>query len=303
MVDLMPQALGRLPEIQQSVPTHLQPLFQEMMSVVLCNKAPNLNPREERNLRKDLKDLLDQHNVEKSRTISTDIVRAGFLSGWEVYLPLLAHEAGGDIARYIYSLAQMKVNLENINLAVDKTKKVVYALKSYAHSSEQNTRVPVSLKESIETVLTIYHNQLKYGVEVETQMEDVAEMYVFADELSQIWTNLIQNSIQAMQGEGKIQIRLKDEGKQVRIEFEDNGPGVPADIQDKIFEPFFTTKKRGEGTGLGLDICRKIVRKHGGDMTLESVPGRTVFTVLMPWADNSKEAAEQALLELETVAA
>jgi signal transduction histidine kinase len=105
---------------------------------------------------------------------------------------------------------------------------------------------------------------------------------VFVDELNQVWTNLISNAQQALAGKGTIVIEtLVDDGAAV-VRVIDDGPGVPADALPRIFEPFFTTKPKGEGTGLGLGIARQIVAKHGGEMTCESEPGRTVFEVRLP---------------------
>ncbi|MCS7086938.1 MAG: ATP-binding protein, partial [Bacteroidia bacterium] len=104
----------------------------------------------------------------------------------------------------------------------------------------------------------------------------------FPDQLNHVWTNLIHNSIQAMDGKGRIDIETRRENGQVVVSITDNGPGIPPEIQPRIFEAFFTTKRQGEGSGLGLDICRKIVERHKGTIGFESVPGKTTFTVRIP---------------------
>jgi signal transduction histidine kinase len=107
-------------------------------------------------------------------------------------------------------------------------------------------------------------------------------LYLFADEIGQVWTNILQNAIQAMGGRGKLRVEAQSEGAYVRVSFTDNGPGIPPEILPRIFEPFFTTKPRGEGTGLGLDICRRIVEKHHGRIEVSSQPGQTTFHVFLP---------------------
>jgi signal transduction histidine kinase len=106
-------------------------------------------------------------------------------------------------------------------------------------------------------------------------------------ELNQVWTNLISNSIEAMNGSGKLCIRTASDGDFALVEVIDNGPGIPAEIQTRIFEPFFTTKAVGEGTGLGLDMVYRIVKNHHGDVSVESRPGETRFSVRIPFAKSS----------------
>jgi len=109
----------------------------------------------------------------------------------------------------------------------------------------------------------------------------------FGSELNQIWTNLIDNAIDAMHGKGELRVRtFRDDGCVV-VEIADNGPGIPADVQPHIFEPFFTTKGVGEGTGLVLDTVQRIVRKHRGNIQVNSKPGDTRFQVLLPIAEKS----------------
>jgi len=291
MLTTLPEALAEYPIVLSTLDESEIELFGELVQRSLQESTINLNPREERQLRKQLKAELEGYEIEGARSISTDLVRAGFAAHIEPYLPLLRRENGAQIARMVYNLGQLNVNLENINLAVEKTKKVVYALKSYAHSSDKNERVAISLREHVETVITIYYNQLKYGIDLELDLKEVPEVFVYADELSQVWTNILQNAIQAVKGEGRIAIRVYSTASAVLVEFEDNGPGVPPDIQQRIFEPFFTTKKRGEGTGLGLDICKRIVEeKHQGELSLESVPGQTIFRIRLPLAHNQAGA-------------
>jgi signal transduction histidine kinase len=136
----------------------------------------------------------------------------------------------------------------------------------------------------METVLTIYHNAIKHGIEIIKNYDEIPMIYCFPDELNQIWTNLLHNSIQAMDGKGTITINIHtiENGGVLSISIEDTGPGIPPEIQEKIFEPFFTTKPRGEGSGLGLHIIKKILEKHKGVLLLDTEPGRTKFTVNIP---------------------
>ena len=142
----------------------------------------------------------------------------------------------------------------------------------------------INLKNSLETVLTIYQNQIKQGVTLEKDIDTLEDINCFADELNQVWTNLIHNALQAMKHDNQIlTIGIKKEDKYQIVSIGDNGDGIPEDIQDKIFNPFFTTKPAGEGSGLGLDIIRKIIDKHNGEINFDTkIREGTTFYVKLP---------------------
>jgi signal transduction histidine kinase len=126
---------------------------------------------------------------------------------------------------------------------------------------------------------------LKYGengVNVKRSFGSLPPITAYVGELNQVWTNLIHNAIQAMDGRGEILIETNVLGGEVGVAIQDTGPGIPPDVASRIFEPFFTTKAKGEGTGLGLSICARIVEKHGGTIRVDSQPGRTRFEVRLP---------------------
>lgn len=144
----------------------------------------------------------------------------------------------------------------------------------------------VDIVKSLETTLTILNHKLKHGVTVHRNYQPVPLLVnSFGSELNQVWTNLIDNAIDAMSGNGELRIRTyRDEGCVV-VEIADNGPGISAEVKPHIFEPFFTTKGVGEGTGLGLDTVQRIVRKHRGNIQVQSKPGDTRFQVWIPLSD------------------
>ncbi len=165
--------------------------------------------------------------------------------------------------------------------AVAQIQRIVGALKSYSHLDQQATRIEADLHEGLETTLVLLHHTLR-DIVVERRYGALPHVPVFVDELNQVWTNLISNAQQALGGKGAIAIETLLEDSWAVVRVIDSGPGVPADVLPRIFEPFFTTKPKGEGTGLGLGISRQIVAKHGGEMSCQSVPGRTVFEVRLP---------------------
>jgi len=112
--------------------------------------------------------------------------------------------------------------------------------------------------------------------------ENVPEVPAHVGELNQVWTNIIDNAIYAVGKNDEIIIETSTDGKNVNAKITDNGPGIPAEILSRIFDPFFTTKKVGEGTGIGLDLVSRIVKRHNGEVKVDSVPGRTTFCISIP---------------------
>ncbi|WUS77087.1 ATP-binding protein [Kribbella sp. NBC_01245] len=134
------------------------------------------------------------------------------------------------------------------------------------------------------------------GIEVVKDFDkSLPDIPAYAAELNQVWTNIIDNAVSAMGGSGTLTIHTRRDGEDAVVEITDSGPGIPADIRDRIFDPFFTTKPIGEGTGLGLDISwRIIVKKHHGDLRVDSVPGRTTFKIVLPLDPESEPDIELA---------
>jgi len=143
----------------------------------------------------------------------------------------------------------------------------------------------VDIVKGLETTLTILNHKLKRGVMVERDYEHVPLLVnSFGSELNQVWTNLIDNAIDAMNGKGRLRVRTYRDDSCVVVEIRDNGPGISPEVKAHIFEPFFTTKGVGEGTGLGLDTVQRIVKKHHGSIQVISKPGDTRFQVWLPLA-------------------
>ncbi len=189
---------------------------------------------------------------------------------------------------YLQEYAYLYRNVSAIQTAIKQIQRIVGALKGYSHLDQAKIE-PVDLHEGIENTLVILHHELKYGILIQRKYGELPRVPVFVDELNQVWTNIIHNAVQALKGKGEIVIETLPPGvgehqqsDAVTIRVIDNGPGIPRDVLPRIFEPFFTTKVKGEGTGLGLGIVKKIVDKHGGRVDVDSAPGRTCFTIVLP---------------------
>jgi signal transduction histidine kinase len=143
----------------------------------------------------------------------------------------------------------------------------------------------------MDNTLIILNNKIKRAVVVHKEYGEMPALFCYADQLNQVWTNMVHNSIQAMRGEGEIFLRLghDEASKSIFVEIEDSGPGIPPELHEKIFEPYFTTKPKGEGTGIGLSISKEIMERHRGSITLKSQPGKTCFRILLPVENHLSE--------------
>ena len=160
---------------------------------------------------------------------------------------------------------------------------IVRAVKSYAYLDQAPIQ-NVDLRASLEDTLMILKHKLKEGVRVEKDFAlDLPPIEAYGGELNQVWTNLIDNAVQAMDGKGVLKLQARRIGEEVEVRIGDSGPGIPPEIALRIIEPFFTTKAQGIGTGLGLHIAHNIiVNRHRGRIDFESQPGRTEFRVSLP---------------------
>jgi signal transduction histidine kinase len=178
--------------------------------------------------------------------------------------------------------------LNEIESGTSRISDLVRAIKEYTYM-DQTPLQNVDIVKSLETTLTILNHKLKHGVTVKRDYQKIPLLVnSFGSELNQVWTNLIDNAIDAMHGEGELRVRTYRDDNCVVVEIADNGPGILPDVKAHIFEPFFTTKGVGEGTGLGLDTVQRIVKKHRGDIQVSSKPGDTRFQVWLPLAEGPR---------------
>ena len=175
------------------------------------------------------------------------------------------------------------VQLYEIQITTERISKIVRAMKSYTYL-DQAPLLEVDVHEGLENTLVIMEHKLKHGVTIKREYShDLPRIEAYASDLNQVWTNIIDNAIDAMNGKGTITLRTYEESDQVVVEIIDDGPGIPKEIQSRILEPFFTTKPPGQGTGLGLHITHDIVvNRHHGQLLVISKPGETKFKVILP---------------------
>ena len=189
----------------------------------------------------------------------------------------------GYVLHRIAALITVYRLVQEIDNSTRRISDLVTAIKRYSYM-DQGALQEVNLQEDLDNTLKIFGNRLKNGITVIRDYDpQLPRVCAYGGELNQVWTNLIDNAIDAMNGKGELRIRALRESDCAVVEIGDNGPGIPPDVQGRVFDPFFTTKKVGEGTGLGLDTALRIIRKHHGSIDLKSQPGDTRFRVRLPF--------------------
>lgn len=260
---------------------------QQILFFTLLDKTqqpyPPLSTREQRQLRRQFVKQLEDLALPNPRDVANYFIGLGIQELHPEHRALLQEARGESLLQLAYQLSNLHTSMITISTASERAGKVVFALKNYARFDPSDRQVQSQLVDGLETVLTLYHNKLKHNVEVVRQYEpQLPLLWCYPDELNQVWTNLIHNSLQAMENKGTLAIAVYHQGEHLFVSITDSGTGIPPEIQPQIFTPFFTTKPPGEGSGLGLDIVRRIVNKHQGEVNVESQPGATTFTVKLP---------------------
>ena len=275
-------SLQQLPQLMQSLTSQQQEEFLSLVNAALQKVQP-LSTKDERQMRRQLQSELTAQGITEAASIATQLSQMQLSSHLELYQSILQAPNCYDILQVAYKLVLQHQSTHSIQQEVDRAAKIVFALKSYSHQSQNNDeKILAQISDGIEVALTLYHNRLKHGIEVIRNYQDVPDVLCDPDALTQVWVNLIDNSIYAMGQQGRLEITVTQEHEYVVVTITDSGGGISSETQANIFEPFVTTKPRGEGSGLGLDIVRQIVRKHNGDIQFRSQPSQTTFIVLIP---------------------
>jgi signal transduction histidine kinase len=249
-------------------------------------KADPLSPLEASDREDQLTDWFDDHNLTAGYEIAPTFVAAGMDVEWLDELSTLVDESTVEAAvRWLSYTLETELLMDEIEDSTNRISNLVTAVKQYS----QMDRAPfatVDVHELLDSTLIMLSRKIGKDIKiVKVYDRSLPAIPVYAAELNQVWTNLIDNAVQAMDGRGTLTIRTRRDDDNAEIEIGDTGPGIDDTIKSRIFEPFFTTKAVGEGTGLGLDISyRIVVGKHHGDLSVESVPGDTRFRVRLPLA-------------------
>jgi PAS domain S-box-containing protein len=276
------QILIKLPDFFQMLTKEEQESFFLILDRSV-KAGSTITSKEERLFKRKLISELEGLNINKADEYADIFVDMGIYDTIELFMVILGSPNCEVIMQMAYKLSGLLRSSKTINVATERASKVVFALKNFAHFNQTGEMFKANIIDSVETVLTLYYNQLKHGVTlVKNYSDNIPQIMCYPDELNQVWTNLVHNALQAMDSIGTLTVEIKSDKKYIYVSITDSGKGIPDEIKEKIFNPFFTTKAQGEGSGLGLDIVRRIVEKHGGKIAFESQPGKTKFTVNLP---------------------
>ena len=239
-------------------------------------------------LEEQIDSLLRSHGQRDLWQLASDLAHKNFKPAAleHLFAALDADTARAALVRISASL-EIADLLHQIESSTSRISELVGAIKEYTFM-DQSPVQNVDIVKTLETTLTILNHKLKRGVTVQRDYQKIPLLVnSFGSELNQIWTNIIDNAIDAMGGEGELRVRTHREDDCVVVEIGDNGPGISPAVRPHIFEPFFTTKAVGQGTGLGLDTVQRIVRKHRGNIQVHSEPGDTRFQVRLPLSESA----------------
>jgi len=259
-------------------------LFElESQARARAGKAIDLDSLARSDRENELEIWLDEQGIEDSWELAPILVNLKY----EVnQLKKLAETFNSDqfpaVVDWLGSTFTAYSLLAEIGQGAERIADIVKSLKAYVYLDQAPIQA-VDLHEGLDNTIIMLRHKLKQGVNVRREYaEHLPKVMAYGSELNQVWTNIIDNAIDAMDGKGEITLRTQQQGDWVIVEIEDTGPGIPDEIQSKIFSPFFTTKPVGKGTGLGLNISYKIIQKHGGEIKVFSQPRRTRFQVCLP---------------------
>jgi signal transduction histidine kinase len=259
--------------------------IEEVEATLLQSGVPRLEALALSDLEERLESILRSHGQDNSGDLSTALARCNMSPDTLVsLLTELDSATARDAIMRIAAMAELASLLNTIESGTTRISSLVQTIKEYTYMDQAPVQ-NVDVVRSLDNTLGILTHKLKPNINVKRDYQPIPLLVNTAGtELNQVWTNIIENAIDAMPGQGELQVRTFREDRFVVVEIGDNGSGIPPEIRPHIFDPFFTTKGVGEGTGLGLNTVQTIVRKHGGNVQVDSKPGDTRFQVWLPFA-------------------
>ena len=270
-------ASGAKPEDMQEV---------EALVKVLHEREPEALDTLARSEREDeLMDWMDDHDVEDGFDLAPIFQEAGMtLDDLEAFGSGMDEGVRTALLKVMACQLQMQCMVADIDEAGGRISELVGSVKTYSHMDRANDRQKLNLPEGLNSTLVMLTHKLKRkNIKLKVSYDpDLGTVMGFPGELNQVWTNLIDNAVDAMEDDGMLQVRGYNSGDYVRVDIEDSGHGIPQDVLPNIFDPFFTTKDVGAGSGIGLDVVSRIVKMHQGTIEVDSKPGKTVFCVCLP---------------------
>ncbi len=276
--------LADVPQRIRSFGAAQNELFEKLLSSESALDFALMSTREQRELKRQLQSELALARINEASEIATILIQCE-ISKVSPYIEALRAPTAKAVLEVAAGFKQLHNAARTILKSTDKTRRVVFALRAFLNSDEPSHVQRVRVKTSIEHVLENYALLFKVGIRLVTNWEASPTVLGDEEELTQVWTNLVYNAVQAMHGRGTLTIKLQVLNGTATVLISDTGEGISPEVKSRLFEPFFTTKESGEGIGLGLFQTKRIVENHKGNLTFTSAPGNTQFTVSLPLID------------------
>lgn len=254
------------------------------------NKKKKLTPLQRIEKEDEIFDWLEKNGIVKDRQAAETLAESGFtIDELEKIRSTTGTDSFSDLLPWLENVLSSQRIIKDLDDASCRISTLVGAIKSHVHMDRTNEMQPTNLHRDIENTLTLLGHKLREkNITVNKKFcTDLKDVPAYIGELNQVWTNLIDNAIFAMNKNGELKIETNCNEKEVNVHIIDNGSGIPPEIVSRIFDPFFTTKKVGEGTGIGLDLVMRIVKRHNGDVKVNSAPGKTEFVICLPLSQST----------------
>jgi len=257
----------------------------DWLFTILGNERPVLSLLERGDREDEISELLDDYDVEDAFELAEEVVDYGLCVN-DIKM-LREHTGEGDfstVLNWVVNNLSTERMVEEIHTSAERISTLIKSIKEYSHMDRSRDRQDVDINSGIQSTVTMLRHKAKQAqIEIEEDYcSSIPHLSGMPGELNQVWTNIIDNAIDAMEEGGKLTVSTDWSEPNVCVKISDTGPGIPEEIQNQIFDPFFTTKSVGKGTGLGLDIVSKIVTRHNGRIEVDSKPGNTTFNIIIP---------------------
>lgn len=285
-LQLMPDTFQEIMAIQMT-PEDVAFVKDKMFAILKATDRPKLTMMERGEKEDEMVDWLDDHHVANGVEIAENFVEFGFtIDILEEFRSHMSPDSLSAVLNWIDKNLVTERMVLDIEEASARIVKLVGSVKTFTHMDQSHDKRLTDIHEGIRNTLNIMEYKIRKGHVQLIENYDTAlpPVNIMIGEMNQVWTNLIDNAVDAMQGRenSTLEIKTEKDGTCVKVSIIDNGPGIPENIQSRIFDPFFTTKEIGKGTGLGLDITCQIIKQHHGNIKVNSAPGKTQFAVLIP---------------------
>jgi signal transduction histidine kinase len=281
-----PQTFKKVISIQMDA-AQVDAVNDELFRLLALKDRPRLTLKEKTKREEELTDWLDEHGVENSNDVAENFVDFGFgVDNLETFCEHIPSNYCSPVFNWISNLLVTERMVEDIQESSRRIADLVCSVKNFTHMDRGADKQYADIHIGIKNTLKMLGYKLRKGniALIEDFDETLPPVNALIGELNQVWTNLIDNALDAMEtnNKGVLTITTKKDREFVRVSIIDDGPGIPDDIKPRVFDPFFTTKEMGKGTGMGLEVVQRIVHQHNGSIKVNSVPGHTEFVICFP---------------------